>query len=639
MTTEEFLRQQIIPLAYRQLPAAELMTRAGAGDPEAFIALVCLKYSHVESACRQVLGPTGPTEDVALEAFVQLWRQRDRLRNVDAVDGWLTRTARNLARKFLRAQTRERRASRGWWQRTGEPSASVSPPDHAAIQAEMVRRVRLAVAKQSDADQRVLWMAEHALGDADAAETLGLSVPNYRVRLHRARQRLRTLLKKYGVTPVVGAMAFVGARTNRAASAVAAWWATTAGKVLLLGLTLCCVAAIAGWALTRDPQPADVQLPNPNAESAPPLAAVAVESLQARNRRILEEDVLPRLLDESRRTMPADNQVSVTAVRAFGSEVEVELRPVRPIPDFFPVALRLRYCVFRREMSATADVAGTGTWVAVDSTRPIVIEVPLPLVPFIAIPVVAGRDRWAWARDTFALLPPDPRAEDELIRHMFGPTGGELLLPVGHRGVSGFPGGLILADVNKGLYVRDPAGRWRYVGECPGWGPVVVDGEVYCVGHGLIRSRPLSNSKAPWARVCDEPPVEKGAELRYHFVAGGKLGVAVFPHKLLTLSVGKPAAIWEQVENPHWHDGMTVVGGQLYGYDQKRLYSRPFADPRADLRPIGPWPEGCNVLFPDGDRLVTFDHSRPGPIYARPLTAGPDDPWTEVGKVHDPYKR
>ena len=280
--------------------------------------------------------------------------------------------------------------------------------------------------------------------------------------------------------------------------------------------------------------------------------------------------------------MPADNQVSVTAVRALGSEVEVELRPARPIPNFFPVALRLRYCVFRREMAATADVAGTGKWVNVDSTRPIVLEVPLP---FVTISVVAGRDRWAWARDTFALLPPDPRGEEELIRHLFGPAGGELLLPVGQRGISGFPGGLILADVNKGLFVRDRAGRWRYAGECPGWNPVVVDGGVYCTGHGVIRSRPLANPKAPWERVCDEPPVEKGAELRYHFVAGGKLGVAVYPHKILTLS-GKPAAIWEQVENPHWHDGMTGVGGQLYGYDQKRLYSRPFADPKAVSRPI-----------------------------------------------------
>src|SRR5262249_13242538 len=104
MTTDDFLRRQLIPLAYRQLPAGELMTRSQAGDPEAFVALVCLKYPTVEAVCRAAVGPTGPAEDLAQEAFVQLWRQRDRLRDPKAVDGWLAQTARNLARKFVASQ-------------------------------------------------------------------------------------------------------------------------------------------------------------------------------------------------------------------------------------------------------------------------------------------------------------------------------------------------------------------------------------------------------------------------------------------------------------------------------------------------------------------------------------------------------
>ena len=90
MRTDDFFRRRIIPLGYRQLSAGELMARACGGDPEAFVALVCLKYSAVEAVCRAAVGPAGPAEDLALETFVQLWRHRNDLRNV--------RRSRRLAR-------------------------------------------------------------------------------------------------------------------------------------------------------------------------------------------------------------------------------------------------------------------------------------------------------------------------------------------------------------------------------------------------------------------------------------------------------------------------------------------------------------------------------------------------------------
>jgi hypothetical protein len=49
MTTFDFLKRQIIPLVYRRLPAGELMLRAAAGDPEAFIVLMGRKYAAVEA--------------------------------------------------------------------------------------------------------------------------------------------------------------------------------------------------------------------------------------------------------------------------------------------------------------------------------------------------------------------------------------------------------------------------------------------------------------------------------------------------------------------------------------------------------------------------------------------------------------
>ncbi len=86
------------------------------------------------------------------------------------------------------------------------------------------------------------------------------------------------------------------------------------------------------------------------------------------------------------------------------------------------------------------------------------------------------------------------------------------------------------------------------------------------------------------------------------------------------------------------HEGVAAVGDALFGNDGKQLFKRPAGRLDAARVPVGPWPGGCDSLVADGNRLLA--HGRgPGPIYGRPITAALSDPWTEVGRVHDPYKR
>src|SRR5687768_6915453 len=117
MTTLDFLKRQILPLVYRQVPDDRLMLRAAAGDGEAFIVLMGRKYSAIERLCRTLLGDSGPVEDVATEVFLQLWRQREKIRTPETIDAWLTQTARNLALKSNANEAKAREAGREWWQR------------------------------------------------------------------------------------------------------------------------------------------------------------------------------------------------------------------------------------------------------------------------------------------------------------------------------------------------------------------------------------------------------------------------------------------------------------------------------------------------------------------------------------------
>src|SRR5262245_44160891 len=131
---EDFIRRQVIAPAYQQLPPDELTVRAAAGDAEAFVALVCLKHGLVEGVCRKVLSAGQPVEDVIQEVFVQLWRQRDRIRTPRALDRWLSQTARNLAMKVVQRAQRDRNGRQRLAQeQETNGGGHAQPPDRAAM--------------------------------------------------------------------------------------------------------------------------------------------------------------------------------------------------------------------------------------------------------------------------------------------------------------------------------------------------------------------------------------------------------------------------------------------------------------------------------------------------------------------------
>ncbi|QDU21913.1 RNA polymerase sigma factor [Urbifossiella limnaea] len=631
MDATEFLRRQVISLAYRQLSAAELMTRASAGDVEAYIALVCLKFPVVAAVSRGVLGPVAAVEDVAQEVFVQLWRQREGIRSADAIDGWLAQTARNLALKLVTRESQQQAVGVEWWQRRGRVTET-DLPDAAALVGELEQRLRQLIATRPGQEQQVLRAAEHAEGDAQAAASLGLSVNSYRVRLHRARQKLRRLLEKAGLLPGLVVGATVGG-ARRAGAAVAALWARRLGKVFLVTCVL--TAGVAGGVAWQ------AQRVGPVAErhTAPVPTGGPVETLQARNLRIARDEVAGGVRDIFQKFYPPPHAVEVSCVRAFGSEVEVELRVTPPPPAITQLAAvsRGRYCVFRRKLRVDSQPAGQTGWYRMNSEKPIAIK--LPSLSAAGREVVRGREEYAATERLFDRLPKDDRAEAEQLRQLFGPPGGEVLLPTGGLGTSSFPDGMILSADGGGLYVRDGAGSWRYAGECPGWFPVVADGQVFCFESGVIRSRPLAEPTAPWVRRCDEPPLGPGDRATGElFVAGGRLCMAMEPHGLNSRPLADPAAGWVRTTHPVQPSGFAVVGDSLYGKDVERLFERPAGQLDAAWVPAGPWPAGCLWLVADGTRLLAYGRG-PGPIYARPVGAAADVPWTAVGRVHDPYQR
>ena len=167
----------------RERTDRELVQKARDGDRAAFATLLDRHESAVRAVARRLLGGND-AEDVVQEAFLQGYLGLDRLRDPARFGAWLTAIGVNLARMQLRAR------------RTvplGEAAAEELPGE----QLEIVELVRSAVAVLPERErQAVLLYYVEGLSSPEVASALGEPPGTVRVRLHRARRRLRERLSE-----------------------------------------------------------------------------------------------------------------------------------------------------------------------------------------------------------------------------------------------------------------------------------------------------------------------------------------------------------------------------------------------------------------------------------------------------------
>ncbi len=645
----ELVRRYLADEPYRQLSDDDLWARfRDHRDETAFRVLLDRCGARIYLRCRALLGEDGLAEDAFQDTFAELVRHSAKLPGYRAAVAWLYQTATSKALMILR------RRRRAFWREARQAKPDVAP----AGESELVRWDRqealaAALVRLPTTQRRAVELVYlEGMTHAETADTLGVERSSIGTHVRRGLDKLRQLLGRGEGLAVLGAVTIEGAllahkapldrgltyrladtawaRAAAPAAGVGPWWLgwkPLAAGVVGVGLIAGGVAI--GW------RPDEPDIPTRATQAA--AATVVQETLQERNVRLTAE-IAPQLREQLQRFYPPPHTVGEPAIRAVGSEVEVEFQVTPPPPAVSGLATRLRgrYCMALRRLTVHGQPAGETKWYWMNPERPFAIQVPLPLG--LSHEVIRGREEFAAAERLFAQLPPDGRAESDQVRALFGTPGGELLLPADPRGVSGFPGGLVLARGNDGLFVRDPSGRWRAAGECPGWFPVIDNGRVFCQGDGILTRR-LSEPSAAWEKWCDAPPIRPGEErVGILFVAAGRLHETVKPGALYSRPLDNPAAEWTRAEHRLDIGGLAVVNEELFGHDDRQLYRRPVADPAAAWVPVGPWPMGCNHLIADGDRLLAFDLSG-GPIHARPLSGGSGDPWAVVGRVHSPYKR
>jgi len=185
---------------------AALVARLRAGDDAAYEHVVRAYSGRLLAVTRRILGTEEDARDSVQDAFLNAFKSLDRFEGNAKLSTWLHRIAVNAALMKLRRRKRKPEQSieamlpsfldDGHHE---ERFASWDEPvDKALERAETREIVRKKIEELPDSYRTVLVLRDiEGLDTEEAAKMLGLSPNAAKIRLHRARQALRTLLSPH----------------------------------------------------------------------------------------------------------------------------------------------------------------------------------------------------------------------------------------------------------------------------------------------------------------------------------------------------------------------------------------------------------------------------------------------------------
>ena len=177
------------------LPDAELMRRTAAGDRSAFAALYQRHSASVYRFARLMIGSASAAEDVVQEVFLVVMRDASRF---DAARASLSSYLYGVARHHTRRRLlRQRRFVALDPRDATHEAAADNDPAGDLLRASELRRLRRAIVAMPSRYREVLVMCDlQDVSYADAALTLGCAIGTVRSRLHRARELLKTKMRR-----------------------------------------------------------------------------------------------------------------------------------------------------------------------------------------------------------------------------------------------------------------------------------------------------------------------------------------------------------------------------------------------------------------------------------------------------------
>jgi len=180
-----------------------LIARLKAGDGDAYEDAVRVYSSRLLAVTRRILGSDEEARDALQDTFLSAFRSIARFEGDSRLSTWLHRIAVNAA--LMKVRTRKRKPERSIEEllpayrddgHHAEGFVSWEPPVDVAMEIAHNRAlVRDCIAELPEQYRVVLMLRDiEDIDTVDVAAMLGISPNAVKIRLHRARQALRTLL-------------------------------------------------------------------------------------------------------------------------------------------------------------------------------------------------------------------------------------------------------------------------------------------------------------------------------------------------------------------------------------------------------------------------------------------------------------
>lgn len=182
------------------MPEPDAIRLAQQGDAAAFERLYRMHSRRVYALCLRMVGNTAEAEDLAQEAFLQLFRKIHTFRGESAFSTWLHRLAVNVVLMKLRKKSLPETSLEEATEpdeESGGPRKDVGAPDPSLVGS--IDRVNLERAiDQLPPGYKQVFVLHDVQGyeHNEIAEIMECSIGNSKSQLHKARMRLRELLQE-----------------------------------------------------------------------------------------------------------------------------------------------------------------------------------------------------------------------------------------------------------------------------------------------------------------------------------------------------------------------------------------------------------------------------------------------------------
>jgi RNA polymerase sigma-70 factor, ECF subfamily len=187
---------------------AELVARLKQKDDEAYAVIVRAHAGRLLAVVRRILPNEEDARDAVQEAFLSAFQSIGSFREGSMLSTWLHRIAVNAAlMRLRRARRHDERPIEDLlptFDETGHRIGADTPwphpgpdPGEERDRSELCRRVRLAIRELPQNYRTVLVLRDlEELSTKETAELLDTTETAIKLRLHRARQALRTMLER-----------------------------------------------------------------------------------------------------------------------------------------------------------------------------------------------------------------------------------------------------------------------------------------------------------------------------------------------------------------------------------------------------------------------------------------------------------